>query len=286
MYLWKAWHDSRARVVIYILAALSLGVLSGLAVMTQANYHAFLMAYVAYHRPAGVPLPVFNHYFNSDFYMDITFSALRYFMDYGRPLDLTTFVVYDWAFLVGYGLTPVLLASLSLGAVSVGREYAAGTMNFVLTRPGPRRNFVLTDWMVGLTAMVLIVSGLVFPVFPFLYAIHAKGPGNVLANLPALWVLGAAVYGLSHFTTTVAGSPAKGLILSVATVLTFSLLPTALHDWWHTDALLRATDWTLRIFHYGSWPLGPFDWSVTAFWLAVAAGFLGASLAWIRWREV
>jgi hypothetical protein len=50
--------------------------------------------------------------------------------------------------------------------------------------------------------------------------------------------------------------------------------------------LLRATQWTLRIFDHGSWPLSPFDWSVFAFWLATAAGFLGASLAWIRFREV
>jgi hypothetical protein len=72
----------------------------------------------------------------------------------------------------------------------------------------------------------------------------------------------------------------------VATVLTYSFLPTALHEWWHADALLRATEWTLRAFKHGSWPLSPFDWSVMAFWLAVAAGFLGASVAWIRFREV
>jgi hypothetical protein len=159
-------------------------------------------------------------------------------------------------------------------------------MNFVLTRPSLRGNFILTDWTVGLTAMVLIVSGLVFPVFPFLCAIHAKGPGNVLACLPAPWVLGAAVYGLSHFTTTVAGSAAKGLILSVGTVMAYLFLPIALHDWWHSDALLKATDWTMRPFEYGAWPLSCFDWSATGFWLTVAGGFLGASLAWIRWREV
>jgi hypothetical protein len=101
-----------------------------------------------------------------------------------------------------------------------------------------------------------------------------------------LWVLGAAIYGLSHFSTLVAGSASKGLILSVATVLTYYFLPTALHEWWHTDTLLRATDWTLRGFRYGAWPLSAFDWSVTAFWLAAAVGFLGASLAWIRFREV
>jgi hypothetical protein len=134
--------------------------------------------------------------------------------------------------------------------------------------------------------LVIVLSGLAFPVLPFLYAIHAKGPGIVLAGLPALWVLGAAVYGLAHFTTLVTGSASKGLILSVATLVTYSSLPTALNEWWHIDALLKAVEWTLRPLEYGAWPLSPFDWSATALWLAVAAGFLGASIAWIRWREV
>jgi hypothetical protein len=68
--------------------------------------------------------------------------------------------------------------------------------------------------------------------------------------------------------------------------LTFSFFPTALDEWWHSDTLLRATEWTLRAFKNNAWPLTSFQWGATAFWLAVAAGFLGASLAWIRYREV
>jgi len=256
MYLWKAWHDSRNRVVLYILAAVSVGVLFGLDVMSWANWHAYWM----------------------------TISPVRLRSNFNFDMEVT-FYTLDWLVL-DYGPIVVLLVGLSLGASSAGREYGAGTMNFVLTRPAPRTNFVLTDWTVGLTAMVITVGGLALGALPFLCLVHAKGPGNVLAGLPALWVLGAAIYGLSHFTTLVAGSSAKGLILSVATVLTYSFLPTALHEWWHADALLGATQWTLRTFEYGSWPLSSFDWSVTSFWLAVTAGFMGASLAWVRWREV
>jgi ABC-type transport system involved in multi-copper enzyme maturation permease subunit len=242
--------------MLYILAALSVGVLFGLDLVSWANWHAYWMMYL--------PVRLRSRY---SFDMDVTFYTL------------------DWLVLE-YGTIAVLLASLSLGASSTGREYGAGTMNFVLTRPSSRRNFILTDWTVGLTAMVIIVGGLAFGTLPFLCLIHAKGPGNVLAGLPALWVLGAAIYGVSYFTTLVAGSAPKGLILSVATVMTYFFLPTALDEWWHMDALLKATHWTLRSFNYGSWPLSPFDWGVTAFWLAIAAGFLGASLAWIRFREV
>ena len=256
MYLWKAWHDSRNRVVLYILAAASVGMLFGLDLVSWANWHAYWMTLA--------PVRLRS---NFNFDMEVTFYTL------------------DWLVLE-YGPIAALLAGLSLGASSTGREYGASTMNFVLTRPSRRRTFVLTDWTVGLTAMVIIVGGLAFGALPFLCLIHAKGPGNVLAGLPALWVLGAAIYGLSYFTTLVAGSAAKGLVLSVATFMTWSYLPTALDEWWHADTLLRATEWTLRAFKGGSWPLGPFDWSVTAFWLAVAVGFLGASLAWIRLREV
>jgi ABC-type transport system involved in multi-copper enzyme maturation permease subunit len=258
MYQWKAWHDSRARVTLYILAALGSGVLFGLDVLADANFHAYWKElYSASHR----------HFFNYDFSMDVPFWMLNW-------------VVRD------YGQIAALLAGLSLGACSVGGEYGAGTMHFVLTRPEARRNFVLTDWKVGLPAMVIVVASLAFPLVPYLSLAHAKGPGNVLAGLPALWVLGAAVFGLSYLTTLAAGSAAKGLTLSIAALLTYSFLPTALDEWWHSDLLLRATDWTLRAFRNNAWPLTPFEWGPTVFWLAVAAGFLGASLAWIRYREV
>ena len=280
MYLWKAWHDCRVRIGLYILASVSIGVLCGLETVTWANFHdAYLMLHPYQHSRVTPP------FYNYDFRMDITFFTLREVALGYLGRWAPSFFLLPWDFL-GYGPFLLLLTGLSLGATSVGREVGASTMNFVLTRPGPRRNFILTDWTVGLTGMVLILSGLAFPVLPFLHAVHAKGPGNVLAGLPALWVLGAAVYGLAHFTTLVAGSASKGLVLSAATLLTYSFLPTALNDWWHIDALLRAVDWTLRPLDYDAWPLSPFDWSAIAFWLGVAAGFLGASLAWIRWREV
>jgi ABC-type transport system involved in multi-copper enzyme maturation permease subunit len=288
MYLWKAWHDSRTRIVIYILAALSIGVLSGLNVIGSANWHAYFMSYHRPHftRPPALQRAVSSFYENRDFRMDITISALRTYMFLGyRQTGAISTILLDWGFFY-YGGVAMLLASLSLATSSVGTEYGAGTMNFVLTRPSPRRNFILTDWVLGLTAMVIIMGGLAFPMLPFLCLVHARGPGNVLAGLPALWALGAAIYGLSHFTTLVAGSAPKGLILSLATLLSYTFLPNALNEWWHTDALLRATEWTLRPFDYGAWPLSPFDWGAVAFWLAIAVGFLGASVVWIRFREV
>jgi hypothetical protein len=251
MYLWKTWHDSRTRVVVYILAALSVGLLCGLDVATWANWHRLTLERQMYR----------GHW---DFYGELTFNLLR------------------WQ-VTGYGEVAALLAGLSLGAGGVGREYGAETMHFVLTRPRARGSFIFTDWMTGLTAMVLVVGAVAYGVLPFLWLAHARGPGNILMGLPGLWALGAAIFGLASFTTLVAGSALKGLVLSVAGVLTYFFLPTALDEWWHMDTLIKAQGWTLQILSRDSYH---FHWSVTAFWLAVAASFLGASLLWIKFREV
>jgi hypothetical protein len=291
MYLWKAWHDCRPRVILYALATLSVGVLSGLEVIAWSNLHASFMPFS--HQRYG------SLSYNQDFRMDITFYALMWTARSVYGLRFFTFYVSHLVDIgygpvgigyspvgIGYGPLAMLLAGLSLGASSVGKEYGAETMNFLLTRPAPRWKFILVDWIVGLTGTVIILGGLAYPLLPFLRLVHAKSPGNVLAGLPALWVLGAAIYGLSYFTTLVAGSAPKGLILSVATILTYFFLPNALHEWWHTDVLLKPLDWTLRPLDFGAWPFSPFEWGPTVLWLTVAAGFLGASAAWIRFREV
>lgn len=253
MYLWKTWHDSRTRVMVYTLAAISMGLLFGLNVVTTKNWYTswLTLKHSIYAR-------------SWDFYGEITFDALH------------------WS-VIAYGQVVALLAGLSLGASGVGREYGAGTMHFVLTRPRARKSFVLTDWMTGLTAMVIVVGALAYGVLPFLWLVHARGPGNILIGLPGLWALGAAIFGLASLTTLVAGSAPKGLVVSVGGVLTYIFLPTALYEWWHVDTLIKAQDWTLQILSRDSYH---FQWSVTAFWLAVAASFLGASLLWIKFREV
>jgi hypothetical protein len=275
MYFWKAWHDCRTRVVVYILAAVSVGLLQGLDVLSAANMHT---VFWTLHRAV-------RFRYSYDFRMDITLSAMSWaYLGWRRGWPYLFVLMGNWS--MGIGPAAALLAGLGLGATSVGREYGAGTMNFVLTRPEARRNFILADWTVGLTGMVVMLGGMAFPILPFLVAVQAKGAGNVLGVLPALWALGAAIYGLAQLTTLVGGSAPRGLILSVATVTTYLFLPNALHDWWHVSGLYRVYEWTMRPFEFGAWPLDTFDWGPVGFWLAVAAVFMGASMAWIRWREV
>jgi len=250
MYLWKAWRDTRSRLALYSLAGVALGVLCGSDVLASANYRHLWHA---------------NGRWDFD---SLIFSGELYWLEM-------------------VGLAAALFTGLLLGATSVGRAYGEGAMSFVLTRPAARRNLVLVDWTVGLTGVVISLSGLVYVVYPFLSYVEVRGPGNILGILPALWLVGAAVFGLAHFTTLVGGSLGKGLILSVAVVLSYGFFPSVLQDWWHVDFLSKPVDWTFRILEcHRSWPFGPFEWTGMFFWLAVTVGFFAASVAWIRYREV
>ena len=256
MYPWKVWRDSRSRIAIYTLAALSTGILFGLqALASDASYRAYVLTY-----------PRYRAYFSPG-YQELSFVPR--FSNY----------------VLVYGQYFALLSALILGAASVGKEYAAGTMNFLLTRPCPRRNFVLTDWKISISALIVIIGALGFGIYPFFVFARAAGPGNVLALLPGLWAVAIALFGLSHFTTALAGSTARGIILAAGAAVAYTQLPIALKLWWHSDWAYDATEWTFRMFEW-SWGPPRIDWPPTIFWLVVAAGFLAGSAAVLRYREV
>lgn len=255
MYRWKAWRDCRSRVAIYSAAALAVGFLWGLDFLADEWNHAYWVV--------EVPKAVLGRW---DFRSNLTLGAT------------STVSIYGCYF--------ALLPALILGATSVGREYSAGAMPFLLTRPCRRRSFVFGDWITGTTAIVILPGLLTLGLVPFLLFVRAAGPGNVFTVLPGLWTVAFAIYGLSHFCTLLAGHTAKGLILSTAIIVTYLWLPTALNEWWHIGSPLAATNWTLRMFDW-DWPyLLEFHWVLVFFWLALAGGLLAASMALIRNREV
>jgi len=51
----------------------------------------------------------------------------------------------------------VYLAPFILGAVTLGEEYAKGTLPFLLTRPRQRSSLVWMSWLVGATALGILV---------------------------------------------------------------------------------------------------------------------------------
>ena len=60
-------------------------------------------------------------------------------------------------------------------------------------------------------------------------------------------LLGAVLYGLTHFTTALVGSSMKGLSASAAVILFYKLLPGAFEDWWHLSGPPRFRDWSLKL---------------------------------------
>jgi hypothetical protein len=257
MYRWKAWRDSRSRVAVYFAAALAIGVLCGLSLLTDVRWHEYWVLME--------PRVVTGRW---DFHLEMTFWGMAPAKDYGEYF--------------------AVLAAVILGIMSVGRELSAGTMPFLLTRPCRRSSFVLADWLIGLSTVVIIPGLMVLVMIPCLVAAHAAGPGNAFTTLPGAWAVAAAVYGLTYFCTLLAGHSAKGLILSVAAILTYLWLPTALNEWWHIGTLLAAQEWTLNSFGGWWWWQGArnLQWAPLFFWLALACGFLVASTVVIRKREV
>jgi hypothetical protein len=165
--------------------------------------------------------------------------------------------------------------ALSLGAVSVGREYRSGAMPFLLTRPASRRAFVWTDWSLGLVQMTVILAMMLVGLASVLRSI---GNDYVWLGFPQLLecvVLGAALYGLAHFTTALVGSSMKGLSVSVAVILIYELLPGALQEWWRLDGPVKFRDWSLNLWGQAPGITDPFTlhgWPMLM-WLMVALAF-------------
>jgi len=101
-------------------------------------------------------------------------------------------------------------------------------------------------------------------------------------------VLGAALYGLSHFTTALSGSSMKGLSASAAVILFYELLPGALKEWWRLSGPLKFRDWSLNLWEDKSGVYAPFTlhgWPMLM-WLLLALAFLLLSQFVLKWREV
>jgi hypothetical protein len=177
--------------------------------------------------------------------------------------------------------------ALSLGAVSVGREYRSGAMPFLLTRPASRRAFVWTDWSLGLVQMTVILAMMLVGLASVL---HSIGDDYVWRGFPRLLecvVLGAALYGLAHFMTALVGSSMKGLSATAAVILFYELLPGALNEWWHVSGPLRFRDWSLNLWGWEPGITDPFalhGWPMLM-WLLVALAFPLLSQFVLEWRE-
>jgi hypothetical protein len=187
-------------------------------------------------------------------------------------------------------LSPAALwVALSLGAVSVGREYRSGAMPFLLTRPTSRKAFVWTDWSLGLTQMTFILAMMLVGTVSFLCFTSRAYVWMSWPLLPGCLALGAVLYGLTHFTTVLLGSSLKGLSATAAVVLFYELLPGALMEWWHLSGPLRFRDWSLNVLEW-KWRAGFYQFILHPWpmlmWLLVALLFALLSQFLLERREV
>jgi len=257
MYAWKCWHDSRDRVILYAAASLAIGLMFGAEVLAQ--YHVWL-AYAwiwdSHPRP---------------WYWNMVRDA------WGWGLGMTDDSLYPAAVWV----------ALSLGAVSVGREYRSGAMPFLLTRPARRKAFVWTDWSLGLAQMTVILAMMLVGVVSLLCGVSHDYVWLSFPRLLGCVVLGAALYGLAHLATALAGSSMKGLSASAAVILIYELLPGALQEWWHLSGPLKFRDWSLNLLDSEPGVNDPFTlhgWPMLM-WLLVALAFPLFSQLVLEWRE-
>jgi len=255
MYAWKCWRDSRDRVILYAAASLAVGILTG---TTISSWYRVQVAWEWFVRPR-------NQGWNPALW---AWSS--------GMISLDEF------------LSPAALwAALSLGAVSVGREYGSGAMPFLLTRPASRKAFVWMDWGLGLTQMAAILTMMVVGILPFLGYTSRAYVWRSWPLLPGCLVIGAALYGLTHFATALTGSSMKGLSATAAAILVYLLSPGALDEWWHFSTPLKFKNWSLNVsawdwhndrFILHGWPL--------LMWLLVALAFPLLSQFVLERREV
>jgi hypothetical protein len=104
--------------------------------------------------------------------------------------------------------------------------------------------------------------------------------------LPAVVAVAACLFGLTQFLTLLTGSSAKGLSATIAVVLFYLFLPSALDDWWHISWPSKVTDLSLSVFDREwfepSFPL----WEVTLLWAIVGLIFPFLSQWLLERREV
>jgi len=258
MYRWKSWCDSRQRLALYAAACLALGLLMGM------QHWAYYFLYLEWQSVST------NRFVKA---WDISFDS-----GYGTVASLATFM-----------LPAMIWSSLAFGGTSVGREYGAGAMPFVLTRPQRRWRIVWDDWALGAAEICIILSMFCFGLAPFVAQISSIWLGFIGVMLPGVLAVGICLYGLTQFLTLLTGSGAKGVSFAVAVVLFYNFFPAALEQWWHVHWPSKILDLSLSMFSMfdSRWlPDLAQQWKIAALWSVVALIFPFFSQWLIERREI
>ncbi|MHB8654100.1 MAG: ABC transporter permease subunit [Terriglobia bacterium] len=222
MYLWKSWHDSRQRLVVYAVACLVLGVIGGIV-----HVHWYNQLTATYQRILAHPP---HYYFRNGPALDPV-QLRRFYLNFVQNSWKDAFYSC-WTYIPMAGLWTAFI----FGATSVGREYSSGAMSFVLTRPQSRRSVVWQEWALAIAEIYIILVMFYAGALPF--ALYTMPHDVKLTAIPSMLLVGAlavaaCLCGLTQFLTLLTGSSMKGLSAATAVVLFYYFLPSALEVWWH-----------------------------------------------------
>jgi len=196
MYFWKCWRDGRSRFTLYLIVVPVTCVLFTIILATQGPFIT-----------VGKRGPVSG----------------------GAQLwsQVATIILGGVVSLI------ILLAALTLAVASIGEEYKEKTLDFLLTRPRPRRYWVWTCWSVGVCEILgLVFAGVVGTFGALTYVSGYVYTWRLLVTTLPLFVGAVAVYSLTYLLTMLTRSSERGLSYGLGILFIDLFLPLA-GDYWH-----------------------------------------------------
>jgi ABC-type transport system involved in multi-copper enzyme maturation permease subunit len=163
---------------------------------------------------------------------------------------------------IGILLVVMLFAAADLGALALGEDAKRREMDFLLTRPRPRKYFVWTSWLAGLTQLLpLLAVPALTSILVMLGMTHALQAGILIRTSLVILAMAAGVYALVFLFSTLSETAQNGLQIAGFVVFLYGGLNYARNEaWFNPD------------YHSKFW--GAFDWFETSHQLFPSANLL------------
>jgi ABC-type transport system involved in multi-copper enzyme maturation permease subunit len=129
------------------------------------------------------------------------------------------------------------LAALGLGSSGPGEHWDRGTMEFLVTRPRPRRYIIWTAWAVGMAELLVFATVGVFVATTALYIRTGDTSSwRLLLLLVPLFAVLSLAYAITLFFSVLTHSGQKGLAAGLGMAVAYYVICVALGYWKHTDS--------------------------------------------------
>ncbi len=223
MYFWTCWYTKRYRLTIYLTLAVALTILGALPDGFEYHYGHWVLAKMTLQRVAEV-------------------------WDVGAGNTLVLILVL------------LLFAAADLGALAMGDVAKGKDLDFLLTRPRPRRYFIRTSWLAGVAELIpLLVIPILASILVMFCKTHALLARPLLRLAIPLFALAVAMYALVFLLATVSGGAQNGFQIAALVVFLYAGLNYARNEAWfdpdYHHKFFGAFDWfesSHQIFPYAN----------------------------------